>query len=134
VAARSVSCTRWRWRWLTPSGRARWPPRSGERIVLGAFEDESLIGTATLVPSTVAEPAPSGRNRKNDDAISHRGRGVAKALMRTAENVAVERGRTLLVLDTAADGGASFVRGTGLPVGECPPDYASSRTADSRER
>ena len=39
--------------------------------------------------------------------ISHRGRGVARALLRRAESLAVERARTLLVLDTAADGGAS---------------------------
>ncbi len=39
--------------------------------------------------------------------ISHRGRGVATALMRTAEHMAVERARTLLVLDTAVEDGAS---------------------------
>jgi ribosomal protein S18 acetylase RimI-like enzyme len=39
--------------------------------------------------------------------ISHRGRGVATALMRAAERMAAERGRTLLVLDTAVEDGAS---------------------------
>ena len=39
--------------------------------------------------------------------VSHRGRGVATALMGAAERMAVERGRTLLVLDTAVEDGAS---------------------------
>jgi ribosomal protein S18 acetylase RimI-like enzyme len=38
---------------------------------------------------------------------SHRGRGVAAALMRAAEAAAVQRARTLLVLDTATEGGAA---------------------------
>ena len=41
--------------------------------------------------------------------LSHRGRGVATALMREAETIAVARGRTLLVLDTAVDDGASWL-------------------------
>jgi ribosomal protein S18 acetylase RimI-like enzyme len=38
---------------------------------------------------------------------SHRGHGIASALMRRAEDMAVERSRTLLVLDTATDGSAA---------------------------
>jgi ribosomal protein S18 acetylase RimI-like enzyme len=57
--------------------------------------------------------------------ISHRGRGVAKALMRAAERIAVERARTLLVLDTAADGGASTLyEGLGFTLAGVIPDYA----------
>ncbi|TIW22037.1 MAG: GNAT family N-acetyltransferase, partial [Mesorhizobium sp.] len=37
----------------------------------------------------------------------HRGKGVASALMRAAEALAVEKGRTLLVLDTASEEGAA---------------------------
>ena len=37
----------------------------------------------------------------------HRGRGLAKALLHAAERAAIERGRWLLVLDTAVDEGAS---------------------------
>ena len=36
-----------------------------------------------------------------------RGRGVATARTRAAERAAVERARTLLVLDTESDGGAA---------------------------
>ena len=57
--------------------------------------------------------------------ISHRGRGVAKALMREAERMAAERGRTLLVLDTATDGGASgLYEGLGFKLTGEIPDYA----------
>jgi len=57
--------------------------------------------------------------------VAHRGRGYAMALLRRAEDEAIRRGKTLLMLDTAADEGAAglyekagFVRG-----GEIP-DYA----------
>ena len=57
--------------------------------------------------------------------VSHRGRGVATALMRAAEALAVERGRTLLVLDTAIEGGASgSTRGWGSRLTGEIPDYA----------
>lgn len=56
---------------------------------------------------------------------SHRGRGVANALMRAAEENAVERGRTLLVLDTAVEGGASrLYEKLGYIRAGTIPDYA----------
>jgi ribosomal protein S18 acetylase RimI-like enzyme len=39
--------------------------------------------------------------------LSHRSRGIAAALMRAAEAVAIERERTLLLLDAATEGGAA---------------------------
>jgi ribosomal protein S18 acetylase RimI-like enzyme len=50
---------------------------------------------------------------------------VAASLMQAAENLAVKRGRTLLVLDTASDGGAStlYERLGFILAGEIP-DYA----------
>jgi ribosomal protein S18 acetylase RimI-like enzyme len=57
--------------------------------------------------------------------ISHRGRGVAKALMAAAESMAVERARALLVLDTAAEGGASgLYERLGFQLAGVIPDYA----------
>jgi ribosomal protein S18 acetylase RimI-like enzyme len=56
---------------------------------------------------------------------SHRGRGIATALMHAAERIAVERTRTLLVLDTAADGGASSLyEAVGFTLAGVIPDYA----------
>jgi ribosomal protein S18 acetylase RimI-like enzyme len=56
---------------------------------------------------------------------AHRGRGFAVALMRAAEAAAVERGRTLLVLDTAEEGGAAgLYEGLGYQRIGLIPDYA----------
>jgi ribosomal protein S18 acetylase RimI-like enzyme len=56
---------------------------------------------------------------------SHRGRGVATALMCEVEREAGARGRTLLVLDTAVDGGASTLyERLGFTLAGLIPDYA----------
>jgi ribosomal protein S18 acetylase RimI-like enzyme len=97
----------------------------GERIVLGAFDDETLIGTVTLLLDCPPNQPHRAEIAKMMTRISHRGRGVAKALMRAAERMAVERGRTLLVLDTAADGGASgLYEALGFQLAGVIPDYA----------
>ena len=57
--------------------------------------------------------------------VSHRDRGVARSLMLEAERIAVERDRTLLVLDTAVDGGAAgLYEGLGYHRVGIIPDYA----------
>jgi ribosomal protein S18 acetylase RimI-like enzyme len=56
---------------------------------------------------------------------SHRGRGIATLLMRAVEAVAVERGRSLLVLDTATEGGAATLyERLGFTLTGEIPDYA----------
>jgi ribosomal protein S18 acetylase RimI-like enzyme len=97
----------------------------GERIVLGAFDGESLIGTVTLLLSFPPNQPHRAEIAKMMTRISHRGRGVAKALMRVAERLAIERGRTLLVLDTAVEDGASgLYEGLGFKLSGIIPDYA----------
>jgi ribosomal protein S18 acetylase RimI-like enzyme len=97
----------------------------GERIVLGAFDDERLVGTVTLLLDCPPNQPHRAEIAKLMTRISHRGRGVAKALMRAAERLAVERARTLLVLDTAADGGASTLyEGLGFTLAGVIPDYS----------
>ena len=78
-----------------------------ERIVLGAFDGDQLVGTVTLVLDLAPNQPHRAEIAKMMTRISHRGRGIAKALLKRAERVALARARTLLVLDTAADGGAS---------------------------
>ncbi len=57
--------------------------------------------------------------------LDYRGGGAATALMQAAEKLAAERGRTLLVLDTAADGGASSLyERLGFTLAGVIPDYA----------
>lgn len=97
----------------------------GERVILGAFDGESLIGTVTLLLDYPPNQPHRAEIAKLMTRISHRGRGVAKALLQAAEQIAIERGKTLLVLDTATDGGAAkLYEGLGYKlVGEIP-DYA----------
>jgi ribosomal protein S18 acetylase RimI-like enzyme len=97
----------------------------GERIVLGAFDDERLIGTVTLLLDCPPNQPHRAEVAKLMTRLSHRRRGVARALMRAAERLAVEKSRTLLVLDTAADGGASALyEGLGFTLAGVIPDYA----------
>ena len=97
----------------------------GERIVLGAFDGERLIGTVTLLLDLPPNQPHRAEIAKMMTRISYRGRGIAKALMRVAERLAVERGRTLLVLDTAVDDGASrLYEGVGFNLAGVIPDYA----------
>ncbi len=97
----------------------------GERIVLGAFDGESLVGTVTLLLDCPPNQPHRAEIAKMMTRISHRGRGVATTLMLEAERLAVERARTLLVLDTAADGGASALyERLGFTLTGVIPDYA----------
>ena len=84
-----------------------------------------MVGTVTLLLDCPPNQPHRAEIAKLMTRVSHRRRGVAKALMLAAEKMAVERGRTLLVLDTATDGGAATLyEGLGFNlVGEIP-DYA----------
>ena len=97
----------------------------GERAVLGAWEGGTLVGTVTLL----LDCPPNQRHRaeiaKLMVALSHRGRGVATDLMRAAEALAVAEGRSLLVLDTASEGGAAgLYEALGYTLTGEIPDYA----------
>src|SRR5450432_4594573 len=97
----------------------------GERIVLGAFDGEALVGTVTLLFDLPPNQPHRAEIAKMMTRPRYRGRGIASALMRRAEALAIERGRTLLVLDTAADEGASeFYERLGYTLTGEIPDYA----------
>jgi ribosomal protein S18 acetylase RimI-like enzyme len=97
----------------------------GERIILGAFDGEYLIGTVTLLLNCPPNQPHRAEIAKLMTRVSHRGRGVATALMQAAERLAVERARTLLVLDTAVEGGASSLyERLGFTLAGIIPDYA----------
>ena len=94
----------------------------GGRVVLGAIEDGALVGTVTLHLDCPPNQPHRGEIAKMMTRPSHRNRGIASALMREAERIAVERGRALLTLDTADEGGAGplyeklgFVRAGVIP-------------------
>jgi ribosomal protein S18 acetylase RimI-like enzyme len=96
-----------------------------ERIVLGAWDGDVLAGTVTLLLDCPPNQPHRAEIAKLMTRISHRGRGVGAALMRAAEDMAIERGRTLLVLDTATEGGAAgLYEGLGFTLAGEIPDYA----------
>ena len=97
----------------------------GDRIILGAFDGDLLVGTLTLVLDVSQNQPHRAELVKMITRISHRGRGVATALLRKIEQIAVERGRWLLVLDTASDGGAApLYESVGFQLAGEIPDYA----------
>jgi ribosomal protein S18 acetylase RimI-like enzyme len=97
----------------------------GGRVVLGARVGEKLIGTVTLGLDVPENQPHRAEISKLITRVSYRGQGVARALMRGAEREAVERGRALLTLDTASDGGAAqFYEKLGYERAGIIPDYA----------
>lgn len=98
---------------------------AGGRVVLGAIEDGQLVGTVTLHLDTPPNQPHRGEIAKMMTHPSQRGRGIARALMGEAERFARQRGRTLLTLDTAEDGGAGlFYEKLGYTKAGVIPDYA----------
>ncbi len=97
----------------------------GERIVFGAFDGEDLIGTVTLLLNLPPNQPHRAEIAKMMTRVSHRHRGVATALLHAAERIAIERGRWLLVLDTAEEEGASgLYERLGFKLSGVIPDYA----------
>jgi ribosomal protein S18 acetylase RimI-like enzyme len=97
----------------------------GERVVLGAFDGERVIATVTLLLSLPPNQPHRAEIAKMMTRVSHRHRGIATALMRAAEALAIEHGRTLLVLDTAVEDGASkLYERLGFQLTGVIPDYA----------
>ena len=98
---------------------------ASDRVVLGAFLDGRLEGTVSLYLDTPPNQPFRAEIWKLMVAPEARRRGVARALMIAAEALAVERGRTLLNLDTATEGGASeLYESLGWMRSGTIPDYA----------
>ncbi|WP_415787606.1 GNAT family N-acetyltransferase [Deinococcus saxicola] len=97
----------------------------GERIILGGWDGPHLIGTVTLILNTPPNQPHRAEIAKMMTRPQWRGQGVASALLRGAEVLAVQNGRTMLVLDTASDEGAAglYERAGYTFAGELP-DYA----------
>ena len=96
-----------------------------ERIVLGAWDGDLLFGTVTLLLDLPPNQPHRAEIAKMMTRVSHRGRGVATALMQQAERHAAAQARTLLVLDTATeDGAAALYERLGFTVTGEIPDYA----------
>ena len=98
---------------------------TGGRIMLGAFDGEVLVGTVTLYLDTPPNQPFRAEIWKLMVDPGYRRRGIAQSLMRRAEQLATERGRTLLNLDTAIEGGAErLYEGLGWVRAGSIPGYA----------
>lgn len=97
----------------------------GERVVFGAFDGDALVSTLTLLCDCPPNQPHRAELAKMMTRPSHRGRGLASALIRAAEAEARARGRWLIVLDTATDeGAAGLYERHGFTLAGEIPDYA----------
>lgn len=98
----------------------------GERKVLAAYDaDETIIGTVQVIWAQAENQPHRGDVAKMLVQRRARRLGVGAALLATAERVAVDTGRTMLVLDTVtdSDGYRLYSRQGWQRVGEIP-NYA----------
>lgn len=97
----------------------------GDRVLLGAWDGALLAGTVSLLLACPPNQQHRAEIAKLMTRPSHRGRGVARALMQRAEALAVRHGKTLLVLDTATEGGAApLYQALGYTLAGSIPGYA----------
>jgi len=95
------------------------------KTIFGAWIDEELVGTVTLVTGLPENQPHRAEIAKMMVAVAHRGQGIASALLGVAEAAARAAGRTHLMLDTADDGGASgLYERHGFRRAGAVPDYA----------
>ena len=96
-----------------------------ERVVLGAWEDNNLIGTVTLLLDCPPNQPHRAEIAKMMTRTAHRGKGIGTALLAAAEEIATQKGRTLINLDTAEDEGAApFYEKAGYTRSGVIPNYA----------
>ena len=98
---------------------------AGKRVLLGAEDEHGIVGTVQLI---LDQPENQPHRADLAKMLVHpraRRRGLGTALMRAAEEMGRECGRTLLVLDTIPDSDAErlYVRLGWIRVGTIP-DYA----------
>ncbi|MDP9602798.1 UNVERIFIED_ORG: GNAT superfamily N-acetyltransferase [Variovorax paradoxus] len=94
---------------------------SGERALLVAEDEEGILGTVQVV---LAQPDNQPHRGEVAKMLVHRRarrRGIGALLMKAAEELARERGKTLLVLDTSsADAERLYERSGWVRVGSIP--------------
>ena len=81
----------------------------GERLMFAAFDGECLVGTVTVILKSPPNAPHRAEIAKMMTLSTHRRRGIARALLRYAEREGLNHGKTLLTLDTAAEGGSSVL-------------------------
>ena len=94
----------------------------GRRLILGAFDDEELIGTVQVVLALPPNQPHRGEIAKMLVHRSARRRGIGQLLLEQAETEARAEGKTLLVLDavTGDDAERLYARCGWTKVGVIP--------------
>jgi len=102
----------------------------GERRLLVAREDGTLLGTAQLVIIGIPNQCHRAEVSKMLVHPRARRRGVARALMHALEDVARAEGRSLLTLDTVSDSPAQrLYESVGYAIAGVIPRYARAAAA-----
>ena len=100
---------------------------TGKRLVLGAMDGGRLVGSAQL---ELASKPNAVHRAEVQRVLVHRAvrrQGIAEQLMRKVEELARDRGRSLLVLDTRQGDDAELLyRKLGYTVAGVIPEYARS--------
>lgn len=86
--------------------------------------DGELVGTVQMVPVGIENQPHRGEVSKMLVKRNARRNGLGAALMRAAEEAALEAGRTLLILDTASDDAERLYASLGWIEAGRIPDYA----------
>jgi GNAT superfamily N-acetyltransferase len=98
---------------------------AGDRALVVAEEEGLVLGTVQLLLGMPENQPHRAEIAKMLVRRSARGRGIGSALMRAAEALAVDNGRSLLVLDTAEGGeGERLYRRLGWVAVGTIPRYA----------
>jgi GNAT superfamily N-acetyltransferase len=96
----------------------------GETVLLAAHRNGRIVGTVQLGLDTPPNQPHRGEIKKLLVHRAARNKGIGAALMARAEAIAKERGRVLLVLDTASgEAERLYARGGWQRLGSIP-DYA----------
>jgi GNAT superfamily N-acetyltransferase len=96
----------------------------GERALLVAQDGEHIVGTVQLV---LDQPENQPHRADLSKMLVHRRarrRGVGEVLLREAERVALDSGKTLLVLDTASPEAERLYARLGWIVSGSVPEFA----------
>jgi GNAT superfamily N-acetyltransferase len=96
----------------------------GERALIVAEDDSGIVGTVQLVLDQPDNQPHRADLSKMLVLRRARQRGIGAALMHEAERVAVECGKTLLVLDTASPQAERLYERAGWQRCGTVPDYA----------
>jgi ribosomal protein S18 acetylase RimI-like enzyme len=100
---------------------------TGNRLVLGAIDGDRLVGSAQLELASKANAQHRAEVQRVLVHTSARRQGIAEQLMRRVEELARERGRSLLVLDTReGDPSELLYQKLGYKVAGVIPGYARS--------